>query len=261
MNGLKYWDPSKSMFDEAVSIIQNDPTKLPEGETEVTQENYFRIASLERLGTEQSTQFQDVNSGQTGWNWAWTSKLNESGDPVGTDSNCSGKTNSSASYKTAVGVCFEYNSRADIPRTATYHSAIVSANLYYNFNAATAETGSYALTDTSAEDSLCPAGWELPRYPSTSIGKSWTNLLATSYGLHQDAQSALDARRQPFDFNGTGAYHAGYAGIIYSDVVLLHSSSANSNTQVLNLTINSARVLTTDNYSKASGLSVRCVKK
>ena len=117
MNGLKYWDPSKSMFDEAVSIIQNDPTKLPEGETEVTQENYFRIASLERLGTEQSTQFQDVNSGQTGWNWAWTSKLNESGDPVGTDSNCSGKTNSSASYKTAVGVCFEYNSRADIPRT------------------------------------------------------------------------------------------------------------------------------------------------
>ena len=51
---------------------------LDEGETGVTQNNYFRIASLERLGTAQDAQFQSGD--QYGSSWHWGSKLNESGE-------------------------------------------------------------------------------------------------------------------------------------------------------------------------------------
>ena len=53
----------------AEQIVADDPSKLPEGETAVTQENYFRIVSKERLGTEQAVQFQSGDQYGAGWHW------------------------------------------------------------------------------------------------------------------------------------------------------------------------------------------------
>ena len=51
----------------AEQIVADDPSKLPEGETQVTQENYFRIVSMERLGTEQTVQFRSENEPAATW--------------------------------------------------------------------------------------------------------------------------------------------------------------------------------------------------
>ncbi len=157
------------MFDEAVSIVQNDPTKLPEGETEVTQENYFRIVSLSRLGTEQAVQFQSGD--QYGADWHWGSK-------------CS-----------AAGVCdtnaeVANNALAEMPRSYDNNTNGADAfGNYYGWYAATAESGTFEMASVNAPDSLCPAGWQLPHHDA---GKSWYNLLVTKYKLNTNAGDGSD---------------------------------------------------------------------
>ncbi|MBR2587168.1 hypothetical protein IKE71_02215 [Candidatus Saccharibacteria bacterium] len=51
---------------------------------------------------------------------------------------------------------------------------------YYNWYAATAETGSYTTTSGNIQDDICPKGWRLP----TNSGEgSWDDLIKTTYQL------------------------------------------------------------------------------
>ena len=54
---------------------------------------------------------------------------------------------------------------------------------YYNWYAATAESGKFSDIDTASEaaDSICPRGWQLPASHTADSTKSWQNLLTTTY--------------------------------------------------------------------------------
>ena len=99
------------------------------------------------LGQAQPNQFQ--SSDQTGY-W-WGSKVSDDGNFTALDSVAN-------------------NANAEIPRD--YHEGNDSYWDYYNWYAATAESGTYAMTSGNAEDSLCPAGWQLPINGDSSTSKS-----------------------------------------------------------------------------------------
>ena len=126
---------------------------------------------------------------------------------------------------------------------------------HYSFQAATA--GSAPSGSGDAPDSICPAGWQLPRYTSSS-NADYRNLLV-EYGLNSsNPDGALNTA--PLYFVRSGYVYpsnhylnlAGYNGYYWYGRAL-SSSSGN------NLSFSSTKVYPTSNGNRYYGGSVRCI--
>ena len=226
----------------AEQIVADDPTKLPEGETVVTQENYFRIVSKERLGTAQTNQFQSGD--QYGANWHWGSKCMETEGVVSCDDTVEPQ------FSTAL---------IQMPRQ--YYSP-VSSKSAFNWFAATAEDGKYS-TIATVNDSICPKGWNLPidGGTSTTIDYSWGKLLSSldTYALASGAEASRTVRKTPISFvtpylyrhvdgslQGTGNYWTATAVMESRARYLTFSTSE--------LTVSKSSL------NKPDGMGIRCVR-
>ena len=252
----------------AEQIVAEDPTKLPEGETAVTQENYFSIISDTYIGQKQEYQFQP--SGVTGKIWGSLYKDSDGNTKSAEKIDATaGQTISIGGTTRKVGS----NANAEMPRS--YHRGNNSYGGYYNWYAAAAESGTYTTTTSTAEDSVCPSGWRLATHHGSNIN-SWWYLIARTYDIlkkvdgnpvqgesNQSASKAM--REQPLLFafsmhynwsSGTipeqntssrGSYWSSYAG--------------NDSGKASALIFSGSGVYPQYFETKTFGFNTRCVKK
>ena len=159
---------------------------------------------------------------------------------------------------------------------------------YYNWYAATAESGVYSSTSTltvegSAKDSICPKGWQLPiNGPDLAVDsgsfldKSWVNLIKGSYNLinvygtqtadNNRFNSATEPSNRlqevPLSIILSGYYNwikgtAGYRG----DYGGYWASTPSSSTSARSLGFYSTVVRPQDGSNKVYGFTVRCVAR
>ena len=146
---------------------------------------------------------------------------------------------------------------------------------YYNWYAATAGSGTYAMTNTggNAQNSVCPKNWELPRNDGN---KSWYNLLTTKFGmsttgnasttpaLQDDITKEINAtKKAPFSVLQAGAYHWAY-GSLYDrgSGAYYWASAANSQTYARDLGFYALQNFYPQYTDyKIYGLTVRCVAR
>ena len=154
---------------------------------------------------------------------------------------------------------------------------------YYNWYAATAESGTYNMdtsnyhTGESANDSLCPKGWKLP---SGDINKndSWVNLIDNVYKyirevdgelveqdiVRNDAIAAQGAFRLPLSVSLTGTY-SNNASLHQRGIHSYEWSSRATNqysSQIAFYMLTTGSSITSNNYSsKNTGFTIRCVSR
>ena len=202
----------------------------------ITDDNYFPIASLERLGTAQDAQFQSGD--QLGANWNWASNLE---DEYGTTGN---------------------NSYAEMPRE--YHSGNNAAGGYYNWYGSTAETGHYVRGSSSPVDSICPSGWGIAITGDSSTDKSWSKL-ANAYGWIKESTYSDIARKTPFSFVYSGAIiggnfaRLGAQGQFWASTY--YQSAYTPKLFAGYFAVTSSGVEANQYDNKVYGLNVRCIKK
>ena len=148
---------------------------------------------------------------------------------------------------------------------------------YYNWYAATAESGSFSSSKTK-DASICPAGWRLPQNGGTSTDYSWSKLIQGTYGLinKEGDQTASDANPPqgtaygpaadmhklplsiPFTgyygWQGGGLYNRGTDGYFWS-------SSVYGTTLARYLAFYSTYVYPQNFSNKVYGFTVRCVAR
>ena len=267
-----YWDPSETMRTLAEEIVANDPSKLPDGEAAVNANNYFKIASLDRLGVEQVAQFQDSSQYTQSTDeypfWTWYSRLNESGQELLSDSsNLSGGATESSSYN---GYVVENNSRTEMPRS--YEQSTSIEGILYNYYAATAESAKFNVWNVEEQDSICPAGWDMPvkgnieTVDQIAQNGSWRHLFMDSYGFESGATEARwKVSDYPFNNIKTG-YYMGIGGT--TDTKQVEEWTAFSTGFSENGVVKGTRAShfyaggmfnTTGINSKSNGYAVRCV--
>ena len=149
---------------------------------------------------------------------------------------------------------------------------------YYNWYAATAETGTWATGASGAQNassSICPAGWQLP-VNGQENDKSWGKLIMTSYKLintqgdqnahpeYNDFNSSTEPSKRmhelplsiPFSgnygWNDGKLYSRGYDGNFWS-------STAYASTSSHRLYFHATYVYPQNGNHKAYGFTVRCV--
>ena len=132
---------------------------------------------------------------------------------------------------------------------------------YYNWYAATAGTGTAAMTNNQAAlNSICPKGWKLP----DNWGDKSFQKLMNVYGIANDITGASEILQLPLNFVRSGYYGWGSDGRVAhkGNVAYWWSSVAQSAVTSWNLNIAPKGVIP-QNYdaSKGSGLSVRCIAK
>ena len=164
-----------------------------------------------------------------------------------------------------------------MPR-AYHEETTVSYGDYYNWYAATAETGTFAQTSGSASDSICPKGWQLPVVSSEAGSKSYYNLIANAYGLisvtgmQSDENSPLGSateaskrmRQIPISlitsgyywYNGNGVADRASGGNFWTSNPNANGVAAYDLSFTSNVTI-----LPTTYYVMTYGFSARCVQK
>ncbi|MBR3232780.1 hypothetical protein IKF74_00615, partial [Candidatus Saccharibacteria bacterium] len=137
---------------------------------------------------------------------------------------------------------------------------------YYNWYAATAETGTFAAGTIT--DDICPKGWRLPVNDSSKDG-SWTKLLRTTYGLAGDNYSQTSrvsigkVMQLPLSIPMTGYYHwtngalygRGYNGLFWSST---GSSEAGANRLFFYY---SGGFNPQNSVNKVGGFTIRCVAR
>ena len=142
--------------------------------------------------------------------------------------------------------------------STTQGSADATAHIgnYYNWSAATAGSGTYAMTSGNASYSICPKGWRLPTGGSSG---ELNNLITTQYGISSSGAGSAALRSAPLSFILGGHYN--YSGGVngQGSYGSYWSSAANSSNGAYSLDFNSSNVSPTDSNYKASGGSVRCV--
>ena len=163
----------------------------------------------------------------------------------------------------------ENYANASSPSTSgTYKTSTVSSyGNYYTWAAAMANTNYYTSSSTSeaAGTSICPSNWHLPSSNGTT--KEY-GALSTSYGGTGSNQSGtanagdiMSNRFRTFPnnflysgyFYGSSAFNRGTSGYYWS------RSAFSNYGYSYNLGLNSAYLYPSDNYSKNSGFSVRCL--
>ena len=182
-------------------------------------------------------------------------------------------------YTTLDGVADNDNS--EMPRD--YHDDNNSYGDYYNWYAATAESGTRTTSPgDEAENSICPKGWQLPVNGITTNGvtdktKSWGMLLNddryynyidvegtqtdnNEYGTAEGPSMAM--RKLPLSLPFTGHYYWGNGKLYYRDSGgYFWSSAAAQNNYGRHLVLRTNNISPQNGLSKNYGLSVRCVKK
>ena len=160
---------------------------------------------------------------------------------------------------------------------------------YYNWYAATAESGKYAHTSagtaTSAtvknvDDSICPKGWHLPENGTSGEtakqSQSWGNLLHNSYDVidAEGTQSATNNRYEnayapanemhklPLSIPFSGYYHWTNGALNNRGTFgYFWSSTPYSTAHARNLDFNSTYVYPQVSNNKVNGFTVRCVAR
>jgi len=151
---------------------------------------------------------------------------------------------------------------AGINTTTTYDGDTQYYGNYYNWYAATAGSGTYEMTfsDNDVTSSICPSGWELPRYTDE---KSYNNLI-TAYNITTTEDTGVQAiRSRPLSFVFSGHYASG-SGAIYDKDSLGRWWESKSGTvynaygfQVYDSTSTKTKIQSAKNF----GRPVRCVAK
>ena len=132
------------------------------------------------------------------------------------------------------------------------------AGNYYNWYAATAGTGTSAMTGSDATASICPKGWRLP---SNSGIKSYYNLITITYGLASSSDGSLALRANPLNFNLSGyyRYNDGVINARGSRGVYWSSTAYSSATSAYHLNFYTSFIYLHGHTYKGYGFSVRCV--
>ena len=147
------------------------------------------------------------------------------------------------------------------------------AGNYYNWYAATAGSGTSAMTSGNAPSSICPSGWQLP---VNTGARSFTNLLTNTsadsgYNLAITASLSKDTSLHtlPLAFIRGGYYNWGNkdyptemgAPRNRRSYGYYWSSTAYSTTSSRFLGFSSTRLLPSYGYNKGYGFAVRCVAR
>ena len=260
-NGSLYrWDPAKTMKTVAQTEYAAHPELYSEwvdSSTGITDSNYFYVASKYRLGTAQSAQFQSGDQKGPGWHWA--SRFNESGEILYSNSS-----DDTTAVNADDGIPIfhigdlnwvESNSYAEMPRS--YDNGANSFGTYYNWYAATAESGKYDAVIYRTSDSLCPKGWTLPSGKSDESG-SWHDLIYNAEQLSGSDAAKLKtlplslvfsgyfglSSQAPYYQNAMGRFWTSYGG---TKVLARYLNITNSTVQA-----------SYNSYGKPNGNSVRC---
>ena len=184
-----------------------------------------------------------------------------------------------SSYATATG----YTSEATVsgghtrlaPETWDYNHATTYLGDYYNWYAATAESGTYSATSGNMEDSICPKGWRLP-YNAANESGSWYDLLRNAYAVTDANGTQTESNNKYGTAQGPAlAMHELPLSIVFSGLYNwvnggLNNRGTNGNywsstpyasTNAHNLNFNSTNVNPQNGNNKTNGLTVRCVAR
>ena len=179
---------------------------------------------------------------------------------------------SSNTIYTSLAQCELYHSESECLH---YH-----VGNYYNWSAAVAtnNTSSYTADPTTAPDSICPAGWRLPKgltMDGSTVVESEFNTLFRANGITNGSDTTLGTSgtnvgyasggfskmvNKPFYFvrsgyvNSTTLNYFGTIGVYWS-------SSAQSSSYAYYLSFNSSYLYPAYRYNRGSGWSVRCVAR
>lgn len=162
-----------------------------------------------------------------------------------------------------------YKSGTTVSNTPTDNSdeyLYESSGNYYNFYAATAGSGNAKFKHGDTKDSICPKGWQLPRY---SGSQSYGNLLS-KYGFNGSYSSSLVLA--PLNFNLSGLYNnvtgmgqdqggGGFYWTASSYNPWNETEGAADDTKANILYINTSSIDTKNYAFKTYGYNVRCVAK
>ena len=146
---------------------------------------------------------------------------------------------------------------------------------YYNWYAATAESGKFSDIDTASEaaDSICPRGWQLPANHTADSTKSWQNLLTTTYWGDTDnrdgasnlssAEGAAMLHKMPLSIVFSGYYYWVSGSLDYRGSYGYYWSStpASNYYSAYNLNFNSTYVYPQGGSNKPNGFTIRCVAR
>ncbi len=266
---------SRGYWDLAASVNAKISQYSSELDANSLTQDFTGLSEL-LLGQAQPAQFQ--SSGQTGYIWGSAYQDDGNGGiSTSRTANTSGQsvTVSGVTYTVAI------NANSEMPRSYDNGGANTYGG-YYNWYAATAESGTYAMASGDPSDSICPAGWQLPVDSTTSGAKSWYNLIQSDdyYNLIDTAgtqttdnsnfpdavdpttEASLRMHQIPLSlpFSGQYTWTSGALGN-HGGGGAFWSSTANSQANARYLYFTSTRV-SPQNYSgKANGLTVRCVLK
>ncbi|MBQ6605885.1 InlB B-repeat-containing protein [Candidatus Saccharibacteria bacterium] len=255
-----YWDPSASVMALSGSTL-----------TEKLQS---------RLGTDQTCTEQFQTKGNYGSGCYWGSKLSDDGN-----------------FTLLAEVT--NNANAEMPRSysngsdwiendTTYRDSGTPAEAsqyignYYNWYAATAESGKYSQDSVNAKtenDSICPAGWQLPTDGNLNTDKSWAKLLKNTtngYGLFT-TDGAQSSTTNPYESATEPSLrmHQAPLSIIFSGYYYWVDGATSSRgsrggywpstpynvTYARSLYFSSVDVAPQNNRDKPHGFTVRCVAR
>ena len=163
---------------------------------------------------------------------------------------------------------------------------MLEIGVYYNWNAATAGTGTWV--NTNATDSICPKGWQLP---VLSGNKSWNRLTVEQYGnndvtfgdrrIRPDGQTygitgasatikdyhtyALTGalRAAPFNLSPSGSFSYNNDGIVnyVGSSGFWWTSVVSSNVNARNINFGRGYFYSQGDNGKGNGYPVRCVSQ
>ena len=123
------------------------------------------------------------------------------------------------------------------------------------------------MANRNAEDSICPAGWNLPvrgDIVNNNTDGSYTGLLRGTYGLQgvEGDGSANQIRAIPFSFIISGEYNHIYTiTTIYNGMYATSTGNAAGTDVRLILNATNFGPYNSNNSLKDQGKSVRCVKE
>ena len=134
----------------------------------------------------------------------------------------------------------------------TSNAYVDSDGGFYTWRAATAGTGTYALSTNGHNTtvSICPKGWRLPT--SGNNGEFQT--------LYNNYNSSSALRSNPVNFTLSGfvyansRYYQGSNGLYWSSTVYLDSSA-------YSLDLSTSNVNSANHFGKNYGFSVRCIAR
>ncbi|MBQ6320709.1 hypothetical protein IJI17_00575, partial [Candidatus Saccharibacteria bacterium] len=137
---------------------------------------------------------------------------------------------------------------------------------YYNWYAATAETGTFAQSSGNASDSICPKGWQLPVNGGNGTSRSWQDLLYGHYttdgstAITSGSAGSLAMRQIPLSIPFTGYYDWTNGALnARGSYGFFWSSTAYSTSNARSLNFGASSINPQHYSSKVYGFSVRCV--